>query len=210
MLSQIVRPMVRTQIKILASCQATRTTLISTIAQWLGFLGVQAQVTHLKASSDQKISVCLTVGQPEGCDAEDWQQILYNLDKDSADTNLVEPSQPQLTPQQQRKLQRLYAYLLQVAEPEVRVSWEIRANQLRALGLDEPTLLGIRSALKVPQSLDQLIEGIDPQLAAIALPKAVSIAWLDGQVNSWEDDALTALLQAMKQSVQVQPVAMRR
>jgi hypothetical protein len=59
-------------------------------------------------------------------------------------------------------------------------------------------LLGVRSALKVPQSLDQLMEGLDPDIAAIALPKAVSIALLDRRVNASEDRALTALLQLMK------------
>lgn len=197
MLSQIVRPMVRTQIRLLASCRATHSTLISTIAQWLGFLGVSAQVTHLNAVSDQRISVCLTVDRPEGCDDQDWQRIVNNLNQGNADLSR-DFSQPQLTPQQQRKLQRLFAYLIQVAEPEVRVSWDTRYKQLQALGLDEPMLLGIRAALKVPQSLDQLMEGLDPHLAAIALPKAVSIAWLDGQVNSFEDDALMALLQALR------------
>ncbi|MBD1831783.1 hypothetical protein H6F61_03550 [Cyanobacteria bacterium FACHB-472] len=202
MLSQIVRPMVRTQIRSLANSLATRSTLISTIAQWLGFLGVQAQVTHLEADSDQKISICLTVGKPEGCDSHDWQQIVHNINQEANDVP-VEYVQPQLTPQQQSKLQRLFAYLIQVAEPEVRVGWEIRSHQLQGLGLDEQMLLGIRSALKVPQSLDRLMAGIDPDLAAIALPKAVSIAWLDGQVNSSEDDALTALLEVMKQPAKV-------
>lgn len=198
MLSQIVRPMVRTQIRLLASCQATRSTLIGTIAQWLGFLGVRAQVTHLNAGSDQKISISLTVDQPEGCDKQDWQQIVSNLNQETVDANPEEHSQPQLTPQQQSKLQRLLAYLIQAAEPEVRISWEVWSRQLQALGLEEPMLLGVRSALKVPQSLEQLMEGLDPDIAAIALPKAVSIALLDRRVNASEDKALTALLQLMK------------
>jgi hypothetical protein len=197
MLSQIVRPMVRTQIRLLASCQATRSTLIGTIAQWLGFLGVRAQVTHLNAGSDQKISISLTVDQPEGCDKQDWQQIVHNLNQET-DANPAEDSQPQLTPQQQSKLQRLLAYLIQAAEPEVRIGWEVWSRQLQALGLEESMLLGVRSALKVPQSLDQLMEGLDPDIAAIALPKAVSIALLDRRVNASEDRALTALLQLMK------------
>ena len=197
MLSQIVRPMVRTQIRLLASCQATRSTLIGTIAQWLGFLGVRAQVTQLNAGSDQKISISLTVDQPEGCDKQDWQQIVHNLNQET-DANPAQDCQPQLTPQQQSKLQRLLAYLIQAAEPEVRIGWEVWSRQLQALGLEESMLLGVRSALKVPQSLDQLMEGLDPDIAAIALPKAVSIALLDRRVNASEDRALTALLQLMK------------
>lgn len=189
--------MVRTQIRLLASCQATRSTLIGTIAQWLGFLGVRAQVTQLNAGSDQKISISLTVDQPEGCDKQDWQQIVHNLNQET-DAKPAEDSQPQLTPQQQSKLQRLLAYLIQAAEPEVRIGWEVWSRQLQALGLEESMLLGVRSALKVPQSLEQLMEGLDPDIAAIALPKAVSIALLDRRVNASEDKALTALLQLMK------------
>lgn len=205
MLSQIVRPMVRTQIRMLASSQATRDTLIGTVAQWLGFLGVKSQVTHLEGDSDQKIRICLTVDKPEGCDNQDWQQILHNINKTQ---NRSVTSQ--LTPQQQSKLQRLFAYLIQVAEPELRVGWDVRYGQLKALGLDEQMLLGIKSALKIPQSLQQLMQGLDAELAAIALPKAVSIVWLDGQVNPDEDDALTALLQVMKQPAEVQPTINRR
>ena len=51
MLSQIVRPMVRTQIRLLANSQATHTTLVKTITQWLGFLGVQATVTQLTTTA---------------------------------------------------------------------------------------------------------------------------------------------------------------
>lgn len=205
MLSQIVRPMVRTQIRMLASSQATRDTLIGTVAQWLGFLGVKSQVTHLEGDSDDKIRICLTVDKPEGCDNQDWQQILHNINKTQ---NRSVTSQ--LTPQQQSKLQRLFAYLIQVAEPELRVGWDVRYGQLKALGLDEQMLLGIKSALKIPQSLQQLMQGLDAELAAIALPKAVSIVWLDGQVNPDEDDALTALLQVMKQPAEVQPTINRR
>jgi hypothetical protein len=42
-----------------------------------------------------------------------------------------------------------------------------------------------------------LMEGLDPDVAAIALSKAVGIALLDRQVNSGEDRALGALLKAM-------------
>ena len=197
MLSQIVRPMVHTQIRLLASCEATRSTLIKTVAKWLGFLGVQAQVTHLNAGADQKIRICLTVCKPEACDEQDWQQIVYKLNKNASDTE-VSKITPPITPKQESKLQRLLAYVIQVGDPDQPVHWEAIAPQLQALGMNESMLLGIKSALKVPQSLDQLMEGIDPDLAAIALPQAVSIALLDRQVNAHEDDALTALLKVMK------------
>ncbi|MBD0270159.1 MAG: hypothetical protein ICV77_17920, partial [Cyanobacteria bacterium Co-bin8] len=90
------------------------------------------------------------------------------------------------------------AYVIQVGSSE-KPDWDKLYPQLQTLGFEEPTLLGIRSALKVPQSLDQLMEGLDSDVAAIALPKAVSIALLDRQVNPSEDKALSTLLEAMKQ-----------
>lgn len=197
MLSQIVRPMVHTQVRLLASCEATRSTLIKTVAQWLGFLGVHAQVTHLEAGADRRIRISLTVGKPEACDDHDWQQIISKLNKNASDAN-VSKITPPITPKQESKLQRLLAYVIQVGCPEEPVNWEAIAPQLQALGMNESMLLGIRSALKVPQSLEQLMEGLEPDLAAIALPQAVSIALLDRQVNAGEDDALAALLKLMK------------
>lgn len=197
MLSQIVRPMVRTQLRLLANCQATRATLISTIAQWLGFLGVRAQVDQL-STHDNRICVCLTVEKPEACDPEDWQQIIHNLEPQET---APPPPTPQTIPlQQQVRIQRLLAYLIQVGNPDLPVQWDQIYPHLQALGLDESLLVGIRSSLKVPQSLDLLLEGLDPDVAAIALPKAMGIAMIDRQVNSYENHALTALLQAMKQT----------
>ncbi|MGQ4650723.1 hypothetical protein [Lyngbya aestuarii] len=197
MLSQIVRPLVRTQIRLLANSQATRSTLISTITQWLSYLGVYAVVTQLNASSN-KIQVSLTVGKPDSCDSSDWQQILNNLERNSETSCASKLSYEEMTPKQQSKLQRLLAYIIQVGDPENAVNWDILYPQLRSIDLDEYMLAGIKSALKVPQSLDQLIEGIDPDLAAIALPFAVSIAFLDRRVNPHEDRTLTALFNAMK------------
>jgi hypothetical protein len=200
MLTQIVRPMVRTQLRLLAGSQATRATLINTIAQWLGFLGVEAHVTQLHARSNQ-IQLSITVYQPDGCDPHDWQQIIRNLEQSKQQIDGVTSSLA-ITPQQQSKLQRLLAYVIQAGATDSsndKVVWDELLPQLRGLGFEEETLLGIRSALKVPQSLEQLLEGLDADVAAIALPKAVSLAMLDRQVNASEDKALTALLDAIKQ-----------
>jgi hypothetical protein len=192
MLTQIVRPMVRTQIRLLANSQATRTTLVTTIAQWLSFIGVQAHVTELDTTANQ-IRVSLTVGKPDACDPLDWAQILSNLEtKDAAKTKAP------ISEQQERQIQRLLAYMIQVENPDRPVAWEETHLQLQSLGFDEPMLSGIRAALKVPQSLEQLVASIDPDVAAIALSKAVSIALLDRRVNSHEDEALSALLEAMR------------
>ncbi len=191
MLTQIVRPMVRTQIRLLANSQATYATLVKTISQWLGFLGVQASVTQLQANS-QQIQLSLTVGRPDSCDEADWQKILDNLNQ----TNAEHPVQA-LTPQQERKLQRLLAYMIQVGNPNG-VNWDILSPQLQTLAFTEETLGGVRAALKVPQSLEQLTEGLDPDIAAVVLSKAVGIALLDREVNEGEDRALSVLLETMK------------
>jgi hypothetical protein len=195
MLSQIVRPMVRTQLRLLANSQATRSTLITTIAQWLGFLGVQAKVTHLNTDANQ-IQLTLKVGKPEACDTNDWQQILQNLQQ--GELAIDDQAAPTLNPQQERKLQRLLAYIVQVGDPNKPVDWEYLYPQLQSLGFAEEMLLGIKAAAKIPQTLEQLIEGLDPDVAAIALSKAVGIALLDRQVNPMEDRALATLLEAMK------------
>ncbi len=196
MLSQIVRPMVRTQLRLLANSQATRSTLITTIAQWLGFLGVQAKVTHLDTDANQ-IQLTLKVGKPEACDTNDWQQILQNLQQGELAID-AQAGEPALTPQQERKLQRLLAYIVQVGDPNKPVDWEYLSPQLQSLGFADEMLLGIKAATKIPQTLEQLVEGLDPDVAAIALSKAVGIALLDRQVNPMEDQALATLLEVMK------------
>ena len=195
MLSQIVRPMVRTQLRLLANSRATRSTLITTIAQWLGFLGVQAKVTHLNTDANQ-IQLTLKVGKPEACDTNDWQQILQNLQQ--GELAIDAQAAPTLNPQQERKLQRLLAYVVQIGDPNKPVDWEYLYPQLQSLGFAEEMLLGIKAATKIPQTLEQLVEGLDPDVAAIALSKAVGIALLDRQVNPMEDRVLATLLEAMK------------
>ena len=189
--------MVRTQVRLLANTQATRSTLVTTIAQWLSFLGVRAEVTELDAQLNQ-IRVSLTVGKPEACDDHDWEQILQNLNQPGSSTNAA-PELTALTPKQEMKLQRLLAYVIQVGDPHQPIDWETLQPQLESLGFSESMLLGMKSAARIPQSLDQLVEGLDPDVAAIALSKAVGIALLDRQVNPMEDKALSTLLDAMKQ-----------
>jgi len=200
MLSQLVRPMVQTQIRLLANSRATRQTLISTIAQWLGFLGVKAQVTELRAETNQ-ICISLIVNKPEACEDRDWQRIIDNLNSVNASVNYSSTvSEMANADYQQRRVQRLLAYLIQVGNPSESMLWENLHPQLTAMGFDDFTLQGVRAALKVPQCLDDLLDGLEPDTAAIALPKAVSLAMMDRQVNASEDQAITALLQAMKQS----------
>ena len=189
--------MVQTQLRLLANSRATRSTLVSTVAQWLSFLGVCARVTQL-SSREGKIQICLTVNKPDACDSQDWQRILTNLNEAESEADLVSPGGATFTSHQQSRMQRLLAYLIQVGNPQGVVDWESLCPQLQAIGLDETTLLGVRSALKVPQCLEDLMHDLDSDIAAVTLPKAVSIVMLDRQVNPSEDLALATLLKAIK------------
>lgn len=194
MLSQIVRPLVQTQIRLLANTQATYSVLIKTISNWLGYLGVEAKVTQLLSESN-KIHISLTVGKPESCEPSDWQKILQNLQQSSCDSSNL--PHPPLTMEDQIQLGRLLAYLIQVENPGQQLEWENVKGQLESLNLEEMTISSIKSALKVPQSVDTLLKKLNPDVATIAFPLAVSIAMRDQQVNKEENETLTALLQAL-------------
>jgi hypothetical protein len=190
MLSQIVRPLVDTQIRLLANSQATKKTLAQTISSWLGYLGVRTEVTQLIPNSD-RISVSLTVGKPESCAQKDWQKILDNLTQSSSDLTKTQSDDMEMAKLVQ--LSKLLAYIIQIGLPETEMNWTILENQLSPLNLDSTTLGAVRSALKVPQSLSA-IDKLDPDLAARAFPLAVKIAWMDNQITASESEALKALL----------------
>ena len=198
MLARIVRPLVETQIRLLANSNTTRQTLIETIIRWLGYLGVQAEVTEL-CTNDQRIRVTLNVAQPDQCDPQDWQKIIDHLGLkcqigalSNAEGGLV-----QMTESQQIQLARMLAYILQAGQPDERITWENAANLLLNLNLEEPLLSMIQSALKVPQSV-QLVEKIDEDVAAYAFPLAVQLSWLDQKVTVQENEALVSLLKVIE------------
>ena len=190
MLTQIVRPLVDTQIRLLANSQATKKTLAQTISSWLGYLGVRTEVTQLIPNSD-RISVSLTVGKPESCAQKDWQKILDNLTRSSSDLPNVKSEEIEMAKLVQ--LSKLLAYIIQIGLPDTEMNWTVLENQLSPLNLDSTTLGAVRSALKVPQSLSA-IDKLDPDLAARAFPLAVKIAWMDNQITAAESEALKALL----------------
>lgn len=202
MLSQIVRPLVQTQIRLLANSQATYPVLIETISRWLGYIGVQAKVTHLAPMSDQ-IQISLSVGKPDSCDKADWQKILTQLSqKVSSDTHQISHEVTQSTNlEEQMLVSRLLAYLIQVGNPDDNIDWETLKEQLIPLNLDETLTQGIKSALKVPQSSESLMKKLNPDLAAMALPMAVKIAMLDQQLNKEENTTLLALLKALNTNI---------
>ena len=206
MLSQIVRPMVSTQIRLLANSKATRVTLITTIAKWLGFLGVSAKVTQLDTTGEQ-IQVSLTVGKPEACEGTDWEKILHNLNSDRKTTENGSRREEEsilipmsISPQSETKFQRILAYVIQMGNPGEPTDWDVIYPQLKSLGFEESRLLGIKSALKVPQSIDRLVKDLDADVAAIALAQAASIAMLDCKVNHQEHQVMESLLKAMQEN----------
>ena len=190
MLTQIVRPLVDTQIRLLANSQATKKTLAQTISSWLGYLGVRTEVTQLIPNSD-RISVSLTVGKPESCAQKDWQKILDNLTKSSSDLPNAQSEEIEMAKLVQ--LSKLLAYIIQAGSSETELNWNMIENQLSPLNLDTTTLGAVHSALKVPQSISA-IDKLDPDLAARAFPLAVKIAWMDNQITAAESEALKALL----------------
>ncbi len=201
MLTQIVRPMVNTQIRLLAKSKSTRSTLIETIAKWLSFLGVVAKVTQLD-SKDGKIQVSITVGKPDTANEEDWQTITQKIGKSNSKTAELTTSNTIIPSEQKTKYQRILAYAIQMSDPDNSSDWEQVYPQLQLLGLEESMLLGVRSALKVPQSIDRLVKDLDADVAALALSQTVSIALLDRQVNPDEYQALNTLLKAMADNCQ--------
>ena len=196
MLSQIVRPMVNTQIHLLAKSKATKITLIKTIAKWLGFLGVEAQVNQLNTMGD-KIQVSITVGQPENSDRGDWQKILDNLSQDTSKTTQLVNHSNSIPAEQEAKYYRILAYAIQMGDRGQVTDWSKIHPQLQKLGLKESIILGVKSALKVPQSIDRLVKDLDADVAAIALSQAASIALFDRQVNPEEYQVMQTLLNAM-------------
>ncbi|KGF71556.1 hypothetical protein DO97_17680 [Neosynechococcus sphagnicola sy1] len=190
MLSTLVRPLVDTQIRLLANSKKTDKTIAQTIVTWLGYIGVRTEVTQLIPNSD-RISVSLTVGKPESCTEKDWQKILDNLLNSHAD----EPSDrsEEIEMAKLVQLSRLLAYVIQAGSSETQANWNILEKNLAPLNLDSVTLGAVRSALKVPQSINAL-DQLDPDLAARAFPLAVKIAWMDNQITAEESEALKALL----------------
>lgn len=202
MLDQIVRPMVNTQIRLLARSKTTKITLIKTIAKWLGFLGVEAQVTQLDAVG-HKIQVSITVNQPENSDRADWQKILNNLSQDSVKTTELATNNSNSIPAgQETKYQRVLAYVIQTSNPHQATNWEKIHPQLQGFGLQESMILGIKSALKVPQSIDRLVKDLDADVAAVALSQAASIVISDREVNPGEYQVMQTLLDAMADNCQ--------
>jgi hypothetical protein len=203
MLIQLVRPLVRTQIQMLTRTPSVNTKLVGMVAQWLGYLGVQAEVTQLSPQGNQ-IQVKLKVGKPEQCTEDEWRQILANLHQDEEPDGISAEASPYdgMTNAQKNKVHRLLACVLRASTDAFAEEWPNMRFQLTAMGMDEAMLYGIESATRVSMPMDLLIEDLEPEVASFALAKAINIALLDRQITDAEDNALSTLLTALKQQTQ--------
>ncbi|NEP19539.1 MAG: hypothetical protein F6J97_22045 [Leptolyngbya sp. SIO4C1] len=192
MLDRLVRPLVRTQIQLLAQTQSASTRLISMISQWLGYLGVQAQVTHLKAQ-DGKVQIALAVGRPQQCSEQEWQQILHNIEQHSNTAEPAELTYAAMSRAQQIKVHRLLAHVIQAGNPDTALNDSDLRQRLQAMGMDAVMVSEINTAMKVPTLLEPLLSDLEPEVAAFVLSRAIGIALIDREISQDEDSALKAI-----------------
>jgi len=200
MLTQLVRPLVRSQIQTLANSKVASGKLVNTISNWLGYLGVHAEVKQLQAQKN-RIQVSLLVGKPEQCSEDEWQRILENL----GTTGTVPPASVEKTcdtmsESQQRQAARLLAHIIQVGNADALEQWEGLEQHLSELSMSAKLLQNIRAALKVPQQIDSILEKLEPEVTAFALSQAISIALIDNKISSDEDSALKSIYSALEHS----------
>jgi len=206
MLIQLVRPLVRTQIQMLTKTPSANTKLVGMVSQWLGYLGVQAEVTQLQTQGN-RIQVSLQVGKPEQCTEDEWRKILANLEQE-AQLQATKPATSiydGMSPTQQNQVCRLLACVLRASSQDFSKEWGSLRPQLETLGMDESMLGGIEAAARVSVPMDLLVQDLEPEVASFALSKAINIALLDRQITQAEDDALNTLLRALKQQSSISP-----
>ncbi|PSN18360.1 hypothetical protein C7271_12940 [filamentous cyanobacterium CCP5] len=200
MLEQLVRPLVRTQIEVLAKAPSAAGRLTSMISQWLGYLGVRAEVKQLR-TADGKIHVSMVVDRPEQCREQEWQKILTNIRQNHrSEEESFELTYARMSEPQRSKVHRLLAHVIQAGSSENPLdSWPQLQTHLADMGMNEMLLAGIKAGLKQPASLDALLKNLDPEVAAFVLSRGIAIALLDRQINQDEDDALKALYSVLEQ-----------
>ena len=140
--------------------------------------------------------------QPEASGDEDWQSILQHLKSSKSPTEELEAELFKIPPQQERKYQRILAYTIQISHQDSSIDWESIYPKLQLLGLEESMLMGIKSALKVPQNIDRLVKDLDGEVAAYALSQTATIALFDRQVNPEEYRVLQTLIEVMSNNCQ--------
>ncbi len=201
MLDRLVRPLVRTQVQILAQTQSASARLMSMISQWLGYLGVQADVTQLR-TTEGRIQISVAVGKPDQCSDYEWNEILRNINQScaiGADTGLT---YAQLPAAQQTKVAHLLALVIQAGNPEIKQDWEQLKPSLLAFNLEPALLIDIQNALQETLTLDLLLENLEPEVAAFVLSRAIGIVLIDQQINAHEDTMLKALYSVVETRVE--------
>lgn len=203
MLDRLVRPLVRTQIQHLAQTQSANARLMAMVAQWLGYLGVKANVTQLQTNQGE-IQISLSVNKPEQCTDNEWSQILENIDCNKSDSGAKgELIYEKMSPSQRNKVHRLLAHVIQAGDPQTTQSWDSLQPQLAALGMEESMLIGIKAALKVPAMLNPLLDDLETEVAAVVLSRAIGIAMMDDCINSEEDIALRAIYSTLESKAKI-------
>ncbi|MEO0394703.1 MAG: hypothetical protein AAF243_01800 [Cyanobacteria bacterium P01_A01_bin.137] len=203
MLDRLVRPLVRTQIQLLAQTQSANTRLMGMVSQWLGYLGVNADVTHLKTEQG-RIQISLAVGKPEQCTENEWSKILTNIEQNSDESDAeTELTYVEMTQGQKSKVHRLLASVIQAGNKNAVQSWDSLYPQLATMGMNKSMLENIRSAMKVPTMLDTLLEDLEPEVAAYVLSKAITIALIDREINQDEDTVLKSIYGALETKARV-------
>lgn len=199
MLVQLVRPLVRSQIQLLARTSAADSKLMGMVAQWLGYLGVQAEVTQLKTEGEL-IQVSLKVSRPEQCTETEWAQILTNLTRGHRPQDETTGVTYQTMSSAQRsKVHRLLACVLRASNENLIAEWSQIQAQLLETGIDSEMLNELRVAVRVPTSMELLVADLEPEVASFALSKAIAIALMDQQITHAEDNALKTLLDALQE-----------
>ena len=198
MLDRLVRPLVRTQIQHLAQTRSANARLMAMVAQWLGYLGVKANVTQLHTHQGA-IQISLSVNKPEQCSDNEWTKILTNIDRNKRAAGAKgELIYEKMSQAQQSKVHRLLAHVIQAGSPQSAQSWDELQPQLAALGMEAPMMLGIKAALKVPAMLDPLLTDLETDVAAVVLSRAIGIALMDDCINHDENIALKAIYGALE------------
>lgn len=203
MLARLVRPLVRTQIQLLSQSPSANTRLTGMVSQWLGYLGVQADVTQLN-TEDDRIQISLTVCKPDQCSDHEWCQILTNIEQTHGSAGQgPELTYGEMSQAQKSKVHRLLANMIHAGDKNAVQSWTSLQPKLVALGMNNTMLMNIRSAMKVPVLLDSLLQDLEPEVAAYVLSKAINIALIDKEINQDEDTVLKSIYGALETKTKV-------
>lgn len=204
MLDRLVRPLVRTQLQLLSQSPSANSRLTSMVSQWLGYLGVKADVTQLNTDENGKIQISLAVCKPDQCSDHEWSQILTNIEQaHGAVGNGTELTYGDMSQVQKSKVHRLLASVIQAGDKNAMRSWDQLQPKLAAMGMNDTMLVNIKSAMKVPTILDSLLQDLEPDVAAYVLSKAISIALIDKEINRDEDTVLKSIYGALENKARV-------